>query len=1725
MTGLRRAISAVLFFVAAAVIVPPPVSGARMAPESMKRGPVSADEWAQAYRARIEPVRILAAGPVPRDTCMPYNPPPPGGAPQYFCNLPDPGATFTIKASVTKVAENSSLSNPVVTCPGATNWTWFQDAVDSTLTVTVDPGSSGSSGCLNEDGPVSTTITRTAVSNVQQTINGKTVGSYTFCYPQNMGGCISGNTEDNLGVRIFNYASTTALPPERPCGRCNGTSIGRPIDVATGELWNEKTDLALSGPFGLSFTRFYGSQTQGTPDLGTGNWLHNYSARLDVSNLFAGNVTYYDYEGMPYYFTSVANGLPSYDSYTGMTLLLSGSTYTLTSFSNQKWTFNAKGELLTLNDRVGNSQTVTRDPVDGHNDRIVSVTDVLQRKLCFYYDTASRITAVAASMSNSPCPTPAPPTSSVTTPVVTLTYDTGTNCFTGALCRVTEPDGNGWTYQYADSSTNTNLTKVLDPLGDPEELNSYSGTKAVHQETGLCSGSPPCNDTGGYINITYPTDGTTNVSIADALGRTSTITYDSNSLLLTKVVGPMCRCGGDQTRAYTYDSYGRVTSAIDDGGDGSHQHTFTYTYSRDANGRAYPGPTSIDENLDAIGTKRRTVLTYYMTGDPRQDLTHVTTVPSIESPGQVVTTTDTYSSSGLLTQRTTTGYVGAISTTYNRSWSYDARGRLLTETGPRTDLGQTTTYGYFADGETDAARAGQLQTITDALGHKTTYAGSYGFTSYDPFGDPQSMNDPNGVTTNYTYDARGRALSSTVLQTSEGEANLVTRLNYDAAGRPTRQILPAGNSTSLNYDTSGRLTALSRLDASGFQHEQLTVAYNAFDQPTSETANVCPNPATTCPAWTMAWGTSYTYASNGDLWKIVNPDATRKQFIYNAQGQVAAFNDENHTLGNNYTYAYDVAGRRLSETRRLPAAPGGSVVTNYTYDLHDNVTAVTDPNGNTTSYHYDDFDRVTKETSPVSGVTTHTYDAANNLTSTSNANGTTATYMYDALDRVLSENDTKGTATASEGWTYDDPTAGNFGIGRLSTMTDPSGSAGLSYDRLGNLQVENKYVAGSNFTYGYYYDVNGNRSEITYPDDTIVLYTFDFADRPYSAQQVGPQDPQSLARRRASLHRPRGKGLAAPYHPARSEMPVRAIGRNVPIVTLPRARTATTPARTVPLSVPRSTTEPAGRLRRMASGTRPDSILVASATYAPFGPLTSMAFGNGTTQTMSYDQRYLPRENKLATRSTTIADHVYSEDALGNIIAISDVLDAGYNRNFAYDDLNRLTTANSGTKLWGTAAGNGHTYDAMGNMTGMNLGTTVAQTFAYQPGGTGSRGLPLLKSVTNNGTVLNIASDAIGSMTADGANTYAYGARELLGYDLPNIQSYAYDGFRRRVQSQLPDGTQRASFFDPDDHLLAESVLSVLSPTTIAYDYIWFGDKPVAQVDSTSTHWTFADHLGTPLAQTDVNGAISWQGENQPYGKLGFLRAGDVHQPLRFPGQTAEQFDAGPNGLTQLSYNNARWYRAEWGRYTQNDPMQMDRNIANATSSAPFVEPASSSFGYGNWNPLNNTDFVGLDVLLGINPGFPDLSVGAGSGHDQVIIFDPRNHADAERLSWVPNTNAPIGGLAGSVGHFDNRKGNLDDLMSPATNDHATYTWFYIRTTRKQEAAIRGTFLAAKRDHFNLVSNNCAVVIQRGFRNSGNWTWLFLSGVPRADYETLTAYGFPVLVGGRGANKRQQTQW
>ena len=92
---------------------------------------------------------------------------------------------------------------------------------------------------------------------------------------------------------------------------------------------------------------------------------------------------------------------------------------------------------------------------------------------------------------------------------------------------------------------------------------------------------------------------------------------------------------------------------------------------------------------------------------------------------------------------------------------------------------------------------GQVQTVTDALGHATM-----AYTSYDAYGKPLTITDPNNVTITLGYDAEERLTSRQI-------GTEITHYSYWAIGLLQTVTRPDGSTLTYTYDPAHRLTQIS----------------------------------------------------------------------------------------------------------------------------------------------------------------------------------------------------------------------------------------------------------------------------------------------------------------------------------------------------------------------------------------------------------------------------------------------------------------------------------------------------------------------------------------------------------------------------------------------------------------------------------------------------------------------------------------------------------------------------------------------------------------------------------------------------------------------------------------------------------------------------------------------------------------------------------------------------
>ena len=1070
------------------------------------------------------------------------------------------------------------------------------------------------------------------------------------------------------------------------------------------------------------------------------------------------------------------------------------------------------------------------------------------------------------------------------------TYDNNSN--------LTSVDLNGttWrTYTYASGG----LSAAYDGAGNLIESHAYDGNGNA-----ISSISGSSDDVSGISyafgsGVTYTTDGgmqlvedLVQTSWASGIVTTSTIRFIAGRYRVVQTSGGCVSCGV-QDVTYTYNSSGQRERIQDARGYITLQ-TFDLPGRLLSTSGPYK-PSGCDPETSSIHCRLTTnqLIAYaaeataatrtitYMYGDATwlDRPTYITT-GSVLSPGQLRTETITYDSvTGMVVSDATAGYTGS----------------------PAAAETHTTVTALYNGNEGAAFDPGSVF--------------SSAWTSLpQPFGLRKTIDGPrtdvSDITTlvYYPINASVPATLRGHVAAVRNAASHVTRfIGYDVFGNVTRAVDPNGVAAESTYDGLGR---------------SLTSTLKGVNGCDTGPDPLCGTDLTTSRTYTPA---------TGPLTLQQRPGGGVTTWTYDSRGRVATSSRGAavNALTERLTYTYDpLSGQKSSD--QSSAFEGGAWVVkrseNYTYDAMGLLAGLVHPDGSSTAYtHGPDGSLATvRDENHASPNTTYAYDPAGRLVTVTQTlavapSGHIATsYGYDIQGNLTSVTDPNGNVTS---YVYDD-------FGRMLSQTSPvTGTTSYRYDLAGNLvSTTDANGATTVRTYDQLNRVLAASSTCTGLTEEDVFYTYDSA--PEGGFGVG---------RLSELDSP---ALSTIYTYERHGL-LTATDDGDFVTTFGYDADGNRTSLGYPSGqVVSYSYDFAGRA---VSASSVSSSFVTAASYLPYGPLASLTYGNGTTKTMQYDARYRPTENKLTTASAVIADYVYQNDGVGNITQIHDAVNATYNRDFGYDDLNRLTTANSGASLWGTGS---YEYDAMGNMTSLHLGSRNL-SFAYN--GT----TPRLMSVSGSAPA-TVSYDAAGNEVSLGA----YSARNLLKR-VGNVNTmetryeFAYDGSGVRVGAswinpELPapwGGTKnRRSFYSPELHLLAQSdwAYNTVEGWFTGTEYIWFGDQPVAQTftdSSMPTRYAFTDHLGAPILQTSPSASVVWRAEYEPYGRIYAYRVGDSADPqaLRLPGQEAAEF----SGMTgsDPAYNIFRWYTSSWGRYTQVDPLDGAIFAYGKDNPAAFVDP------------------------------------------------------------------------------------------------------------------------------------------------------------------------------------------
>jgi RHS repeat-associated protein len=423
------------------------------------------------------------------------------------------------------------------------------------------------------------------------------------------------------------------------------------------------------------------------------------------------------------------------------------------------------------------------------------------------------------------------------------------------------------------------------------------------------------------------------------------------------------------------------------------------------------------------------------------------------------------------------------------AWYYDAADRLVESADLGTNIGG---FSYNASSP-----------VADSSAALTT---TYG---YNAAGWASDETDPNGITTQTSYDNAGRVVQTiadyTVVDgvggTPTDDSNQTTDYTYDGDGNVTSMtaVMPP-DSPGATPDQTTQYT----YGGSGTDSNDLLSSIN-YPDPTTGAASTSPSQTET-----------YTYDALGETTGYTDRNGTTHQYSYNTLGQlvsdqVTAFGAGVDQTVSELGYTYNDAGLLQTATSY---GPGGSVL-NQVQDTYDGFGqlaseaqshsgAVTDSTP-TVGYTYDDSqgDRITSMTYPDGRTLDYNYasgidDATSQISGLSDSSGTIQSYGYQGLGDPVQMTDGNGVQlnvtqdafgrTSEQNWSED------------GTSID---SESYTYDADGDVLSKTDNVHSAN-SETYTYDNLDRLTSFTRADGTSESWSLDAAGNQLSTTATTP---------------------------------------------------------------------------------------------------------------------------------------------------------------------------------------------------------------------------------------------------------------------------------------------------------------------------------------------------------------------------------------------------------------------------------------------------------------------------------------------------------------------------------------------------------------------------------------------------------------------------------------------
>jgi RHS repeat-associated protein len=801
-------------------------------------------------------------------------------------------------------------------------------------------------------------------------------------------------------------------------------NVGNPVNLLDGCKLQDEVDYQSRAPGGLALVRYYSSagffRFEPAPAQATDVWRTNWDRRVLVPAGSALMAYVQRPDGTVQAF--LPSGAEMHNVVGGAAARLERVTsgpaaWKLTTAERDVEFYDTAGRLQSVTSRTGLTHMLAYDA----GGRLTAVSDSFGATMTFVRDADGRLGGFVAPGNRA----------------WSYGYDAD-----GRLTTVTYPDGAVRRYHYEDPRWRHGLTGITDESGQRFASWTYDAAgRAIASQHG--DGAEAVRLYFGNFDAATNNGGTT---VVDGFGTHYVYSYKAigGVLRVTQVSRPCPNCSGGSA-AFTYDANGNVASYRDFNGN---QTTYTHDPARNLEiSRTEGSGTAI----------ARTIATQW---HPYFRLPTRITAPS-GVPGVSEITDFVYDTQGNLLQKSVT----AGSRVRRWAYTYNAFGQPLTADGPRTDVGDVTAFAYYGADDPCAGCRGNVRTITNALGHATT------FDAYDADGRLTRVIDSNGVATSMSYDLRGR-LTARVANPGDPAAEAVA-FDYDSRGLLGKVTLADGSFIRYQYDAAHRLTEIADRLGNVVQYT-LDAMGNRIKEEVYD------------PDDAIVRTRQRTYDALNRLYSEIGASDQLSVFAYDGNGNSRSVTDP---LGRVTTRSYDSLNRQLTSID-----PANGIV-QYGYDAKDRLVSVKDPINLTTTYSYDGLGDLLQLNSPDTGATTFATDASGNVTASTDARGLGTSYAYDSLGRQTATTFAGGSVALE----YDNTaTGGAYARGRLTRMTDPSGSTSYSYDAWGRILAHTQTIgagAGARtFTVTYKY-ASGRLVAMTYPSGRTMAYQHDAQGR------------------------------------------------------------------------------------------------------------------------------------------------------------------------------------------------------------------------------------------------------------------------------------------------------------------------------------------------------------------------------------------------------------------------------------------------------------------------------------------------------------------------------------------------------------------------------------------------------------------------------------------------------